>query len=115
MMRGLVLVALAFTLLGWSAWAVICNVYEFAPRLPVLPLGVAWLLGLAVAWRVLRTGAPWMRAAWLLAALNACWVAAAHQGLEAAATPLFIGAALLVVGSSTAASRRPAGEASIAR
>ena len=28
MMRGLALVALAFTLLGWSAWAVICNVYE---------------------------------------------------------------------------------------
>ena len=110
-MRVLATLALAFSLLGWSAWTVICNVYEFAPRLPVLPLALAWLLGLAAAWPASRAGAQgssWPRAVWALAGLNAGWVAAAHQGLDAVATPLFMAAASGVVGFSAISSRRHA-------
>ena len=117
-MRALAVAALAFSLLGWSSWAVICNVYEFAPRLPLLPLAVGWGLGLTVVWRTVRSAvaaAPWPRAAWALAALNVGWVAATHQGVEAAATPLFVGVALAVVGLSTAAWRRQARAAVPAR
>lgn len=48
---GLVLLV---ALLGWSAWFVICNVYEFAPALDPWALACGWLialLGWAQSWR----------------------------------------------------------------
>jgi hypothetical protein len=107
-MRWLGLVALGFSLLGWSGWWVICNVYEFAPRLPEFPLAMAWLLGLAVMWRTLQPRRMPVAAAWVMAALNAGWVAATHQGMEAAASPLYLGSAIALLGWATMRLRRAA-------
>lgn len=100
-MRWLGLGALIFSLLGWSCWWVICNVCEFAPRLPGFPLAMAWLLGLGAVWRTLQSRRMPVAAVWVLAVLNAGWVAATHQGMEAAATPLYLGSAIAVLGWAT--------------
>lgn len=45
---------LLLAMLGWSAWFVICNVYEFAPALDPWALALGWLvavLGWVQAWR----------------------------------------------------------------
>ena len=67
---------LAGSLLGWSAWWVICNVYEFAPALPLWPLLAAW--GVAA---VMVMGRRWRSiTALLLAGMNGLAVLQQHRG-----------------------------------
>lgn len=70
-------VLLVCSLAGWAAWWAVCNLYEFAPRLDALPLSVAALAG-AIALAGGQRGAV---AGWWLAALNALYLLAVHQGI----------------------------------
>lgn len=83
------------SLLGWSAWWVICNVYEFAPALASMALACAWLTLLpAVALRRARPGL-----AWCLAVINALYLLAVHRQLDhGAGAPLYTGVLVLVTG-----------------
>lgn len=70
--------ALLLAMLGWSAWFVICNVYEFAPDLDPLAWACGWLLSAVLVWRVGR------RAAWPLFAWAACiglYLLLIHRGV----------------------------------
>lgn len=75
-LRVIGLLLLLCSLLGWSAWWVICNVYEFAPRLTGWPLLVAWLVAIACLWR----GPRRFWTPWLLAGLNGLAVLLQHRG-----------------------------------
>lgn len=87
--------ALLLALLGWSAWFVICNVYEFAPDLDPLALVGGWLLSAVLVWRVGR------RAAWPLFALAACiglYLLLIHRGLaQGVALSVFMVAGIGVI------------------
>lgn len=95
MMRGLRrcgVLLLLLSLLGWSAWWVICNVYEFAPRLDTAALVCAWASALmAVAGRLLRRP----RWSWALAGLNGAYLLAVHRQIDAGLGPAVFGAVLL--------------------
>lgn len=88
-------VLLLSSLLGWSAWWLVCNVYEFAPALASTALVCAWLTLLpAVALRRARPGL-----AWCLAAINALYLLAVHRQLDhGAGAPLYTGVLVLVTG-----------------
>lgn len=88
-------VLLLSSLLGWSAWWLVCNVYEFAPALASTALACAWLTLLpAVA---LRRAHPGL--AWWLAAINALYLLAVHRQFDhGAGVPLYVGVLLLVCG-----------------
>ena len=58
--------SLLLAMLGWSAWFVICNVYEFSPALDPVAFASGWLLSAVLLWRVFR------RAAWPLFVLATC-------------------------------------------
>lgn len=84
-------VALLLSLLGWGAWWVVCNVYEFAP-----PLSTAALL-CALAAAVLAAMGQLLRRAWpvwLLAAGNGLYLLAVHRQLDAGLGPLLSGGML---------------------
>ena len=73
-------ILLAASLAGWSAWWVICNIYEFAPALATTPLLLAWVLALAalVLAAVMRARLrPWLPL-WLAAGNGLC-VQAIHR------------------------------------
>lgn len=85
---------LLVSLLGWSVWWAICNVYEFAPRLDSAALVCAWLAAaMAAAGGLLaRPGSGW-----LLAGLNGAYLLAVHRQFDAGlGTPLF-GALVVLV------------------
>lgn len=83
-MRILGSLALGVAMLGWSAWFVICNVYEFAPALDVWALAAGWVvavLGWIQAWR----SADRARWGWGLCGLAACvgmYLLLIHRGLS---------------------------------
>lgn len=71
-------------MLGWSAWYVICNVYEFAPRLDPFAFGYGWLLVLLVfRYSFIDRTRPWGWALSLLAALVGVYLLLIHQGATA--------------------------------
>ena len=83
---------LLLSLLGWSAWWVICNVHEFAPRLSTTALVCAWASALmAVAAGLLRTP----RWSWALAGINAMYLLAVHRQVDGGLGPAVFGGALL--------------------
>ena len=100
---------LLLSLLGWSAWWVVCNVYEFAPPLSTAALLCALAVaGLAVMGRLLR--AAWF--AWLLAAGNGLYLLAVHRQQDHGLGPLLFGlllaAVLCVLAWLRGKSKRPA-------
>lgn len=106
------LVALACSLLGWSAWWGACNVYGLAPRLPVWPLAAAWLLAVAVP--LLARGC-WLP--WALVALNGAYLLALHRGwgLPPANAALWLAASLLLASAGRGgAGKRAAASAAAA-
>ena len=87
--------ALLLAMLGWSAWFVICNVYEFSPALDVWAFAYGWLLSAAVWARSLRDGRRqviWLP--WVVAACVGVYLLLIHRGLGA-------GTGLLVLVSSS--------------
>lgn len=77
-------VALLLAMLGWSAWFVICNVYEFAPDLDVWAFAYGWLLSAAVWARSLRGArrqVTWLP--WAIAACVGVYLLLLHRGLGA--------------------------------
>lgn len=97
---GLALLLLA--MLGWSAWFVICNVYEFSPALDPLAFACGWLLSAVLAWRVFRGG--FRRIAWPLFAQASCigvYLLLIHRGMgEGTALALFVAASVAVVAAA---------------
>lgn len=80
--------ALLLSLLGWSAWWVVCNVYEFAPPLNTAALLCALAVAvLAALGQLLRMTWP----AWLLAASNGLYLLAVHRQLDAGLGPPLFG------------------------
>lgn len=96
--------ALLLAMLGWSAWFVICNVYEFAPDLDVWAFAYGWVLSVLVAARTRRVEHG--RAAWLPLLAAACiggYLLLIHQGMGAG-----LALALLLISSLLAyAATRP--------
>ena len=94
--------ALLLAMLGWSAWFVICNVYEFSPALDPLAFAGGWLLSAALAWRLFRSG--FRRIAWPLFAQASCigvYLLLIHRGIgEATALALFVAASVAVVAAA---------------
>ncbi|MGH8055461.1 MAG: hypothetical protein ACREP4_16240 [Stenotrophomonas sp.] len=81
-MRIVGTLVLLMAMLGWSAWFVICNVYEFAPALNPWGLAVGWLmalLGWICAWRS-RQRARWGWALCGLAASVGVYLLLNHRG-----------------------------------
>ena len=83
------------SLLGWSAWWVVCNVYEFAPRLSSITWLAAWASALlAVTMRRSHTCL-----AWLLAAINGLYLLAVHRQLDhGSGIPLYLTILLILAG-----------------
>ncbi len=78
---GLVLLV---AMLGWSAWFVICNVYEFAPALNPWALALGWLFAL-LAWVQAVRGINKARWGWAMCGLAACnglYLLLLHRGIE---------------------------------
>lgn len=103
-------VMLLCSLLGWSAWWAVCNVYEFAPRLPSWPLAAAWLLALGL---LLVSRRPyWLP--WLLAAANGLFLLSLHRewGQPVLGPGLWLAVVLLLVwmGRPPAPQTQTAGE-----
>ena len=94
--------ALLLAMLGWSAWFVICNVYEFSPALDPLAFACGWLLSVALVWRVFRSAAR--RVAWPLFAQASCigvYLLLIHRGMgEGTALALFVAASVAVVAAA---------------
>jgi len=101
---GLLLVSL----LGWSAWWVICNVYEFAPALASGALLLAWCMALLAVLTAGRQAWP----AWVLAGVNALYLLAVHRQLDrGSGTAVFGLLAMLMAGlyvASRCKQKRPA-------
>lgn len=94
--------ALLLAMLGWSAWFVICNVYEFSPALDPVAFACGGLLSVVLAWRVFRSGLR--RVAWPLFAQASCigmYLLLIHRGVgEATALALFVAASVAVVAAA---------------
>lgn len=90
--------SLLLAMLGWSAWFVICNVYEFSPALDPVAFVCGWLLSAVLIWRAFR------RVAWPLFALATCiggYILLIHRGMgEGAALALFLAASVAVVAAA---------------
>ena len=90
--------SLLLAMLGWSAWFVICNVYEFSPALDPVAFASGWLLSAVLLWRVFR------RAAWPLFALATCigvYILLIHRGMgEGTALALFVAASVAIVAAA---------------
>lgn len=85
--------ALLLAMLGWSAWFVICNVYEFSPALDPLAFTAGWLLSAAVwAWslRDRRRQLPWLP--WVAAACIGGYLLLIHRGMSAGTALVLFGA-----------------------
>lgn len=63
------------SLLGWSAWWAICNVYEYAPDLPTWPLLAAWGAAVVLPMRRSRRAVVPL----LLAGINGLCVLLQHR------------------------------------
>lgn len=94
---------LLLSLLGWSAWWTVCNVYEFAPRLPGWPLLAGWLLALGLLWFPRRP--YWV--CWLLAAANGGFLLGLHRDWVPAGVMASIWLASVVLLVGIAAVQRP--------
>lgn len=94
--------ALMLAMLGWSAWFVICNVYEFSPVLDPVAFVSGWLLSVVLAWRLFRAG--FRRIAWPLFAQAGCiggYLLMIHRGVgETTALALFVAASVAVVAAA---------------
>lgn len=101
-MRVLGGLALLLAMLGWSAWFLICNVYEFSPALDPVAFACGWLLSVVLAWRVFRSAAH--RVAWPLFAQAACiggYLLLIHRGIgDATALALFVAVSVAVVAAA---------------
>lgn len=83
-MRMLGLLLLLVAMLGWSAWFVICNIYEFAPALDLRAFLHGWLIALLAGLYALRR-ADRRAPAWLpfgLAAWVGLYLLSIHRGLD---------------------------------
>ena len=85
---------LLLTLLGWTAWWVICNVHEFAPRLSTTALVCAWASALLAAASGLLRRPSW---SWALAGINAMHLLAVHRQIDGGLGPAVFGSVLLGV------------------
>jgi len=104
-------VLLLLALSGWSAWFVICNVYEFAPALDPWALACGWLISLsgwAQAWRA-GNRARWDWGLCGLAASVGLYLLLIHRGVGsggALLTLLAVSAIVMVAaGRGSAAAR----------
>ncbi|MEG1679966.1 MAG: hypothetical protein RR326_07715 [Stenotrophomonas sp.] len=101
--------SLLLAMLGWSAWFVICNVYEFSPALDPVAFAGGWLLSTVLAWRVYRSGLR--RVAWPLFAQASCigmYLLLIHRGMgETATLALFVAASVAVVAAAFRVTLRP--------
>ena len=90
--------SLLLAMLGWSAWFVICNVYEFSPALDPVAFACGWLLSVVLLWRVFR------RVAWPLFAMATCigvYLLLIHRGMgQTAALALFVAASVAIVAAA---------------
>lgn len=85
---------LLLSLLGWVAWWVVCNVYEFAPALSTAALLYALAAAvLAAMGQLLRAAWP----AWGLAGGNGLYLLAVHRQQDAGLGPLLFGLLLAAV------------------
>lgn len=91
------LLAVLLAMAGWSAWWVVCNVYEFAPDLDARAFAYGWVLSLAVSAYALRAGS--VRGRWLPLLTAACigaYLLLIHRGVSAGlALALLLAASLL--------------------
>lgn len=92
--RRISCLVLLFSLLGWSVWWAVCNMYEFAPPLSTAALICAWC---AASLAILggATRAPWLTRA--LAGLNGLYLLAVHRQIDAGVGPFVFGLVLVVV------------------
>ena len=97
-MRVLGGLALLLAMLGWTAWFVICNVYEFSLALDPVAFACGWVLSAVLVWRVFR------RVAWPMFALATCigvYLLLIHRGMgETTALALFVAASVAIVAAA---------------
>ncbi|WP_303746680.1 hypothetical protein [Stenotrophomonas pigmentata] len=103
-MRVLAGLALLLAMLGWTAWFVICNVYEFSLALDPVAFACGWVLSAVLVWRVFR------RVAWPMFALATCigvYLLLIHRGMgETTALALFVAASVAIVAAAFRATPR---------
>ncbi|MGE8287397.1 MAG: hypothetical protein ACN6RG_05530 [Stenotrophomonas sp.] len=94
-MRILGWLVLLLAMLGWSAWFVVCNVYEFAPRLDPWAFGYGWLLAVLAGAFARRNG-------WSLCALAGSvglYLLLIHRGMgDGSARGLLLLTSVAIVG-----------------
>lgn len=91
---------LLLALSGWSAWFVICNVYEFAPALDPWALAGGWLIALLAATQAWRVGnrARWGWGMCGLAASIGLYLLLIHRGVgQGVALLVLLGASAIVM------------------
>jgi len=97
-MRRFGLLALVLAMVGWTAWFVVCNVYEFAPDLDRWAFIYGGLISVSVAiraWRAKQASAVWLPA--LMAACIGVYLLLIHRGVSAGpALALLVVSSLLV-------------------
>ncbi|MEN5207977.1 hypothetical protein ABE493_07625 [Stenotrophomonas terrae] len=102
--------ALLLAMIGWTAWFVICNVYEFSPALDPVAFACGWLLSAVLLWRVF--GGVARRVAWPLFAMAACigvYLLLIHRGMgQITALALFVAASVAVVAAGFRVTQRAA-------
>lgn len=102
-MRILGWLVLLLAMLGWSAWFVVCNVYEFAPRLDPWAFAYGWLLAVLAAARMRRDG--WGLG--LLAASIGLYLLLIHRGVgSGVALAVLVIASVAVLASAQRPGRR---------